>query len=277
MKSAKKTIAGLLAATFLIGAVSLSALAAGVTAKRSSSSVKISDKTMAFEAYTIDSNNYFKLRDIAMALSNTTARFSVDYNAATNSIYLLTNKYYIPVGGEMTSSGSASTVTATPTTSSVYLNGQPISLTAYTIGGYNYFKLRDIGLTLNIGVTFDAKYNIITVDPNSSYYLAAFLEVLPNAGYDTTSGVINAHDTDNGYITINIMSESYYKITAEQLTTTHDLTVLKNVLGVLVASPDTIMTALKDNKDAGTKRMTLGDRQIMYYYTTNTRYIEINW
>ncbi|UOO37522.1 hypothetical protein IZU99_09780 [Oscillospiraceae bacterium CM] len=277
MKAMKKMLAGFFAAVLLVGAASITCLASGTLATISSSSVKISDKTMAFEAYTIGGNNYFKLRDIAMALSYTSARFSVDYDAGTNSIYLFTNKYYVPVGGELTSSGGAATVTAYPTTSNVYLNGQKISLTAYTIGGYNYFKLRDIGMTLNFGVTYDAKYNIINVDPNSSYYLAAFFEVLPNAGYDAVTGVINAHDTDTGTITINIMKETYYKITAEQLTTTHDLTVLKNVLGVLVASPDTIMTALKDNKDAGTKTMTLGDRQITYYYTSNTRYIEISW
>lgn len=44
---------------------------------------------------------------------------------------------------------------ATASTQKVTLDGQPVELTAYAIGGYNYFKLRDLGDALGFGVDWD--------------------------------------------------------------------------------------------------------------------------
>jgi hypothetical protein len=50
--------------------------------------------------------------------------------------------------------GSKGTENKTPTATSskVYLDGVPVSLTVYNIGGSNYFKLRDIGQALDFEV-----------------------------------------------------------------------------------------------------------------------------
>ena len=58
---------------------------------------------------------------------------------------------------------------ATLSSQPIYVNGQRVSMTAYTIGGNNYVKLRDIGQAVDFGVTYDAATNSVYIDPNSSY------------------------------------------------------------------------------------------------------------
>ena len=65
--------------------------------------------------------------------------------------------------------GNAKAQKATLCTSEIFKDGTLMNLTAYNIGGNNYFKLRDIGQAFNIGVTFDSKTNTITIDTNADY------------------------------------------------------------------------------------------------------------
>ena len=51
-------------------------------------------------AYTINSNNYFKLRDLAKALKGLDSEFEVKWNAAEQRIDLTSRTAYTPVGGE---------------------------------------------------------------------------------------------------------------------------------------------------------------------------------
>ena len=64
---------------------------------------------------------------------------------------------------------AATAITATLSSQPIYVNGQRVSMTAYTIGGNNYVKLRDIGQAVDFGVTYDAATNSVHIDPNSSY------------------------------------------------------------------------------------------------------------
>ena len=63
---------------------------------------------------------------------------------------------------------AATAITATLSSQPIYVNGQRVSMTAYTIGGNNYVKLRDIGQAVDFGVTYDAATNSVYIDPNSS-------------------------------------------------------------------------------------------------------------
>jgi len=49
---------------------------------------------ISFDAYNINGNNYFKLRDLAFALTNSSARFDVIWDAEKNAINLITGKSY---------------------------------------------------------------------------------------------------------------------------------------------------------------------------------------
>ena len=106
-------------------------------------------------AYTINSNNYFKLRDLAKALKGLDSEFEVKWNAAQQRIDLTSRTAYTPVGGEQAVL-PAGNKAASLTNASVYLDGKPLNLTAYSIGGNNYFKLRDLGDTLGFGVDWNA-------------------------------------------------------------------------------------------------------------------------
>ncbi len=81
-----------------------------VTAAPTNSTVLIDGNSVAFEAYNINDNNYFKLRDIAMALNGTVKKFNVGYDSQIGSIILSSATAYTAVGGELTNSRNTSGV-----------------------------------------------------------------------------------------------------------------------------------------------------------------------
>ena len=122
----------------------------------------------AFEAYNINGNNYFKLRDLAFALSGSGKQFSVAWDGEANAITLTSGGAYEPAGGEM-ALGDGTAKEASPTTARVFLDGRELSLTAYNIGGNNFFRLRDLMSALDIGVTWDGETSTIGIDTSISY------------------------------------------------------------------------------------------------------------
>ena len=64
---------------------------------------------------------------------------------------------------------AATTITATFSSQPIYVDGQRISMIAYSIGGSNYVRLRDIGRAVNFGVTYDAATNSVHIDSTRSY------------------------------------------------------------------------------------------------------------
>ncbi|MDR1574019.1 MAG: hypothetical protein LBS24_06885 [Clostridiales Family XIII bacterium] len=141
---------------------------ASPTAKPTASTVIVGGESVAFDAYNINDNNYFKLRDLAFTLSGTEKQFEVGWDSANNAIALTSGKAYTSVGGEMEGKG-ADDKTAAPTSSKIILDSKEVSLTAYNIGGNNYFKLRDIGAAFDFGVDWDGAKNTIVIDTSKSY------------------------------------------------------------------------------------------------------------
>ena len=105
-------------------------------------------------AYMINSNNYFKLRDIAAMVNNSAKQFEVSWNQNEKRIDLTTNKVYTVVGGEL-ALPSATTKTAKESTAVVYKDGTKAAYTGYTIADNNYYKLRDLCKDMDIGVKYD--------------------------------------------------------------------------------------------------------------------------
>ena len=139
-----------------------------ITANPISSKVLVNGKAVTFEAYTIDGNNYFKLRDFAQAVNKTEKNFEVKWDSENNAINLISNTPYTPVGGEL-AKGDGKAKVANLTTSKIYKDGKEISLTAYIINGNTYFKLRDIAKAFNIGVFWDGTTNTIGIDTSIGY------------------------------------------------------------------------------------------------------------
>ena len=122
-----------------------------------------------FESYTINDNNYFKLRDLASVLSGTEKQFDVTWDGQKNVINLISNKTYTIAGGEMQASNVLTNQEAILSSSAIQADGHEVSLAAYNINDYNYFKLRDIAKVFNIGITWDEKTRTIGIDTAIGY------------------------------------------------------------------------------------------------------------
>ncbi len=64
---------------------------------------------------------------------------------------------------------AATSITATLSSQPIYVDGQRVNMTAYSIGGNNYIKLRDIGRAVNFGMTYDATTNSVYIDSTQPY------------------------------------------------------------------------------------------------------------
>jgi len=144
------------------------ALPETVQAAPTSSKVMVNGKAVEFEAYNINGNNYFKLRDLALAVNGTEKQFGVEWDGRKNAINLTSNTPYSVVGGEL-SKGDGKAKVGTLSTSAIYKDGSEIKLTAYNINGNNYFKLRDLAKEFNIGVDWDGKNNAVIIDTSKGY------------------------------------------------------------------------------------------------------------
>ena len=121
-----------------------------------------------FEAYNIANNNYFKIRDIAMAISGTEKQFNVTWDGENHVINLLSNTPYTAVGGEL-SKGEMTVKSAKATASHMFKDGEAYGFTSYTIGNNNYFLLRDLGEVFDFGVTWDGETKSIHIDTTKPY------------------------------------------------------------------------------------------------------------
>jgi hypothetical protein len=176
IKTIRKTLIMIATAVFFIFTIGTSGFAAGMvpdqapagsTAQPTSSAVFINGKQVSFRAYNIKDYNYFKLRDLAKALSGSDKQFEIAYAAVNNAISITTGKAYTPVGGELTAAGDTAARTALVSKATVTINGVKVALSAYLIDGYNYYKLRDIAAAVGFAVSFDSAGNSIQIGTGS--------------------------------------------------------------------------------------------------------------
>jgi hypothetical protein len=151
-----KKAAAVLAAVLMMTLLAPMAGAADVCLSRQA--LKVNGVPVRCAAYNIDGSNYFKLRDLAMLLTDTGNRFSVDYDEAKKAVKIVTGEAYAPIGGEL-EEGEDFSATARPTTQRIFIDGlERADLSVYNIGGEqgsNYFKLRELGDALGFRVSYD--------------------------------------------------------------------------------------------------------------------------
>ena len=120
------------------------------------------------EIYNIGGYNYFKLRDIAYLLNGTDSEFSVEWDPTYNAIRIKTFEPYTPNGEELTEKNKGRPMRAEPSSQKLIIDDIEVTgLSVYNIGGYNYFKLRDLGDALNFFVGYKSIGNlaiIVTLD-----------------------------------------------------------------------------------------------------------------
>jgi hypothetical protein len=139
------------------------------TATPNKSAVYVDSMAVLFEAYTINSNNYFKLRDLAQILNDSDKQFEVTWDNIEKSILMYTNQSYTRVGNELNISTNLEPENAIYVTPTLYLDGQVVYLKAYIINGNHYFKLRDVAAEIDFGVTWDGQAGRIGIQTDTGY------------------------------------------------------------------------------------------------------------
>lgn len=124
------------------------------TATPTGNSIYVDGTKVNGAAYMINSNNYFKLRDIAAMVNGSAKQFEVSWNQTKKRIDLTTNKAYTVVGGELALPSNSSR-SAKESSATVYRDGAKAAYTGYTISDNNYYKLRDLCKDMDIGVKYD--------------------------------------------------------------------------------------------------------------------------
>lgn len=146
----KRKILSALLALVILAAPLTSACAA--TVSPSTQKLKVDGAVVSAMVYNIDGSNYFRLRDIAYVLRNTDKRFEVGYDAAANTVLLTTGAFYT---GAAPTGKAVSNPAYSLSSQTIRLDGRNVTMTAYNIDNYNFFKLRDLGDRLGFTVDYD--------------------------------------------------------------------------------------------------------------------------
>ncbi len=158
-----RTLFALLLAVVLV--LGLAAPAFAETTMLSAQKLTVNGAAVECEKYNIDGYNYFKLRDLAQLLNGTASQFNVDYDKAAKQMIVTTGAPYTTPNGTELKVGADNSASAMPTVQALVVDGEVRSdLTAYNIGGSNFFKLRDLGKALHFYVHYDKATNTAIVD-----------------------------------------------------------------------------------------------------------------
>ena len=153
----------------VLGATLVGASAAAPKVAVSGHTFKVNGKNVAPQAYNIDGYNYFKLRDVAYLLADTTAPFNVTWSASQSKVVnIVPGQKYQKVGGEL----SASTLTSLKVSASTFkvlMEGKTLPLRGYLINGNNYYSIADIAESVGFEAGWDnatRTVSITTPDPD---------------------------------------------------------------------------------------------------------------
>ncbi len=113
------------------------------------------------ESYNIGGTNYFSLRDLAALLSGTPAQFNVEFDADRDAVVITRGATYNGAVNTNFTDRSGCTV---PSYQTVFIDGVPVSLTAYNIGGNNFYGLRELSALIGYSVSYDEANNTAVIE-----------------------------------------------------------------------------------------------------------------
>ena len=90
---------------------------------------------------------------------------------------------------------ASSGVMAAPSTQTIYVDGQRVNMTAYSIGGSNFVKLRDVGKAVGFAVSYDAASRSVRIDSGAPYMEESQIPAAPSASA-APAGAISVPQTD---------------------------------------------------------------------------------
>ena len=102
---------------------------------------------------------------MAQLLNGTSSQFNVDYDKAAKMMVVTTGVPYTTPNGTELQVGADQSATAVLSSQSLMIDGELVEgLTAYNIGGSNFFQLREMGKALHFYVHYDAATKTMLVD-----------------------------------------------------------------------------------------------------------------
>lgn len=135
-----------------------------ISATRSVANLLVDGEHKTVTGYTVNDSNYFKVRDIAMLMRNTSAKFNVSWDSKLEAIMIETQTDYVSIGGEL-SGEIEQDMNVVENSTPIYVDGRRTAITAYNINGSSYFKIRDIADATGFDIQWDGgsqTINLIT-------------------------------------------------------------------------------------------------------------------
>ncbi len=133
-----------------------------VIASKSVQKMRVDGKPINIDGYNIKGNNYYKLRDIAVILSETEKAFDVDYNHEDDQVIIMRNKPYSMAGSGLSRITKAK-AKGKLRLAGFYLDEEELRISSVNILGSNYLKLRDLASFIGFSVEYDAKKDEILI------------------------------------------------------------------------------------------------------------------
>lgn len=125
--------------------------------------ISVDGNLVDVSGYNVNDSNYYKIRDLAMILRSTSKRFNVVWDDSLGTINIVSGVKYTIVGGELSDITGMAIPDVELNQSAIYVNGNPVTLTAYNIAGNNYFKIRDIADLIGFEIGWDNGSQTITI------------------------------------------------------------------------------------------------------------------
>ncbi|WP_411350077.1 subtype B tannase [Paenibacillus sp. WLX2291] len=142
---------------------------ATTTATAGKATVKINSKTATLASYNIAGSHYVTADDLATALQATDKAFTVAADSATGSISLTSTTASSASTSNTTSSNPTRSAKASTAKASVTVDGKQVQVTAYTIQGTTYLKLRDLAQALDVNLSWQSATRQLNIDTTTSY------------------------------------------------------------------------------------------------------------
>lgn len=133
-----------------------------LSATLSTANILINGEAVSVGGYSVNDSNYFKIRDIAMLLRNTSSKFNVEWDAVNEAISIKPGADYVVVGGELVSD-IPETIEVVENNTPIFVNGRQTAITAYNINGSSYFKIRDIADAAGFSIEWDGASQTINI------------------------------------------------------------------------------------------------------------------
>ncbi len=143
---------------------SMGTTAFGATAYPSNDKIMLNKTTEFYmQPYSINGYNYFKLRAVCGMLQGTVNEFDLNWNSNEGKTIIRKQPLETPIIS-MDYDGVFRQETAIPVDAVMEADGKTVTLQAYNIKGYNYFKLRDLADLIGFKVGWDASSKTVNLD-----------------------------------------------------------------------------------------------------------------